>query len=370
MCSVPAVFTPPLPTHGPLIAYDEFVEGPAPTGSYRGNRGLAIYLDQDGVAFFGLNHFVRIDLDGHFVSRSPIPLTTYGESSMWPVGVVQHPAGYAAVLGEPNAPQGWFCLIAHDTWPDVGSCAAVPHTTVVLAWDDTAFQLFSYGSVATYDATGTWVEDRAFPQSTAYEWPRAAWYLGNNVVFDWYGFDSTECYTELLWVMPPSLDADAGTKLEPDPTDFRADWVLGVRTDTFAAFLARGPCFRKPDYAPLECQAVAPVATFLTVIGSDGQPQLLRHPLPIPDADQLTWDGENLVAVRAQGDQGAIFVYVFDLLGSTLRVARLGEAEYGFGFWKYPAHALLVALAPNDYIIIYNTVQENTFATRFQLVPL
>ena len=371
-CSSPTVQSA-TPTHRAVIAYDQLLEGPAPPGSYPGNSGWAMFLDHDGVAYFGRSYFVRIGLDGHVVASSSYPPQTVGDGSMAVCGVVQNPTGYGAVLcGDPNASQNRLCLMVADVWPDVATCATVPTPSGPLTWDGTAFQLFSRGKVTTYDATGTWVEDRPFPDLTVDAWPRTAWYLGDNVVFDWYGPDSAQCNTELVSVVPGSLDADAGAKYEPVPTDFSAKWLRGVAADTFAAFLAMGACVYRPDYAPTECHDVFPYigATFLTVIGPDGQPQLLRQPVPIPDANQLTWDGENLVAIRHERDEGSICVWVFDVQGTMVRVACLVASDDLLGEQRCASDALLVAVVPNDYIVVYNTAQCSTFVTRFQLVPL
>jgi hypothetical protein len=372
LCSIPRLSSYPAVTHRAAVAYDELLAGAASVGSYPGNDGVGIFLDQAGVAFFGMNSLFRVSREGHLMSTSPIPLASGGESSMGMPVVVEYPDGYAAILGEALPAPRRFCRIAGDSWPSPDSCPEIPNTTYAIAWDGSAFQLFSRGKVATYDATGAWVMDRPFPQQTDDEWPRAAWFLGDNVLFDWYGLGGQDCYTENLWVLPRSLDVASGTKYDAEAADFLPDWVRGVGTETFAAFLALGPCFTKPSFSPSACSDMDPYwpGAFLTVIGVDGQPEVLRQSLPIATADQLAWDGENLVAIRAQGDEGTLHLYVISRQGTMVGVSNLGPSELGFGSWKYPSHALVVAVAPNDYIVIYNTAQLDTYAARFQLVPL
>jgi hypothetical protein len=76
------------------------------------------------------------------------------------------------------------------------------------------------------------------------------------------------------------------------------------------------------------------------------------------------------VAIRHERDEGSICVWVIDVQGTMVRVACLVASDDLLGEQRCASDALLVAVAPNDYIVVYNTAQCSTFVTRFQLVPL
>jgi hypothetical protein len=135
-------------------------------------------------------------------------------------------------------------------------------------------------------------------------------------------------------------------------------------------FLTLAPCWSH-KFSPAVCSPeLGTFASFLTVIGADGTPAVLHQPVPIPAADQLVWDGEHFVALAFDQNQMFFFLSVFDRTGTLVRVAAVGP-ELATPSYKRLFHAKMVAVAPNDYIMVYSAVDLSaTFTTRFSLVPL
>lgn len=75
--------------------------------------------------------------------------------------------------------------------------------------------------------------------------------------------------------------------------------------------------------------------------------------------------------MAGQRVESFLAVYVFDLQGTMLRTARVGQ-ELGFiPGGKALGITRLVAVAPDDYIMLYSRLDNGElWVARFQLVPL
>ncbi|HEY3354412.1 MAG TPA: hypothetical protein VGQ83_14265 [Polyangia bacterium] len=383
VCSTPRVTAAPPPTHRALVAYDELVAGPDPTLLAGGfNEPVALFLDDQGVAFFGTNELLRLDLEGRLTTSSRNPRRPYDDAPVGVGNVVRASTGYGAIITY-VAQDGLsydtrFCLVTDDTWPALGACPQVPMVggnLPVVAWDGRAFQVFGTSGVSTFDDHGAWVADHPFPAAVGNAPVLAAEFVGDKVMLEWFERDSKACFSDTVWVLPRSLDLGAVQKFDLTPSDFVvSNSQRTTAAGSSAAVLVYGVCFtRWPTPEVCYSQPQWP-ASFLTVVGPDGEPSLLRQPVPIRPAnqglaDQLTWDGEHLVAVRAT--ELFLEVYVLDLQGSMVRVALVGP-ELGLSApRKHLGSARLVAVAPNDYIVGYGVMDSmETWIARFQLIPL
>jgi hypothetical protein len=382
-CSAPRCVTDPPATHRAVVAYNELVAGADPELTPFGiDAPFALFVDSAGVASLGANYSRRLDFDGNLVSSSRGP-RRHSYPTTAPLEMlstaVQYPGGYAVIVQEyvGSVPILYLCRIVDDTWPDLASCAVLDiflGWTPVLAWNGAAFEVFTNKGVSLFDADGVPLGSYAFtPAPTNDEGPTGALHVGEKLVLDWYGSGSMPCNSDVLYVLPATYDFSLVEKLDLEPSDFvNKRLPLNALAGPAGAFLSSGECVDPhPLYPGNRCNGRVPAwpSAFLSIVGADGQPSVLRQSVPAPMAEQLIWDGSILVAGYAAYNYQ--LMHLMGLDGSLLGVAWVGP-ELGISIEsRILGISRMVAVAPNDYIMTY-TLRDTgeLWVARFSLVPL
>jgi hypothetical protein len=362
------------PTHTVVLTYDKRLDfDPSISG---GDVPGAVFVDQDGVAVFGMHNVLRVTLDGSFVSRTPNP-------DNYCYMFAQSPQNYGATCGPATGRQ--LCIIDHHG-QTVGCPRTDPGNTQIgeLAWDGAAYSLlyaspgWDYYSLISYDPAGAFVAERSvvLPPQT---WGAPPAFVGDMLQF-MAGMprEGTSCITQGLVVFTDGLDEAARRIWDLLPDDFVAETNGVMATSGHRTLLVyNGICAqRRPEDPPGRpgCEnkyiwpPEPPTVSLYTLVGEDGVPlEPLRRQFPVLLTNAwVGWDGAYFV-VLSFGYGGAAHptLHAIDEDG-TIQVLNTPLPLTG-----QPEDAAMAAVAENDYIVAYRLWDTGeTWIARFSLAPL
>ncbi|HEY3355341.1 MAG TPA: hypothetical protein VGQ83_18980 [Polyangia bacterium] len=369
-CSLGPSPQPPAPTHRAQVAYDNFVY------CEHGFGLQGAFIDANGLAIFGEKGRLRVSLDGALLSHHSNPVGPYMDVSILPYWVVSAGDRYGVIAEKyiPTGSQRYFCVITDEGFPDVDQDCddlGVNGTWAPeLAWDGESF--FVFGSVnqntryvRRYDRNGQFIDQREFagryleklnpvmlPQTVVMtrELPRT-------------DPGHAGCTTTRLNTWPLTFDPAGSQTWELLPDDFKQDLPAKVAGNgNRAAVLNSGICFQ--HFPPYPADDICnqnwppdpPWVYYLTIVDAQGDPLLLRERIATYGI-QVLWDGTQflLVSYDAQSSVGSAVVLSLDAFDQDGSFTMWGAKP--LLTYSYSPHRLewaqVVAVAPNDYIIVY-----------------
>ncbi|MBI5481984.1 MAG: hypothetical protein HY906_24225 [Deltaproteobacteria bacterium] len=374
----------PAPSHSALVAYDLQLQW---NPSLQANSPTELFVDADGVAVFGSDHFIRATLDGDFVHDTEYPPRPEDGQRLDLRRVVARDGGYAATIAYYNSsgiPDERFCLVGQDGTIDLADCTPVAFPRWLL-WDGAKFWLYGVGDQSTTYLA--WL-DSAGQATATYRFPNTVLgvanvhLLGDNVVACSDRPRENTCPTWFIDTYPRTIDMTQQVQTELMPADFKFDGLIATASSgQRAVWVYQGKCWQRPFWDPPGqpgCTSNWPpdpvYAAFRTIVDEAGQPVVLDERYPGVGL-QMVWDGTQFVDVGSdwQSGMGTAIVpvlYAFDEDGITTVSHARPNLHYA-----YPPHRLgswrLAVIAPNEYVVVYNMTDSNyTYIARFRVVPL
>ena len=311
----------------------------------------------------------RADLDAVLLSQVPYPNNERAddERRAFPLSLVQGEGGFGGIFEFSSGSDNRFCYIASDGASDGNACTPGLQGSSTLTWDGSRYRATTTRSIPDDVLTiHTFAVDGA-PEGTkditdTPENPIAAFVeaAGSSVLIVYQAYPP-------LWLDVFNSEMErqlAGPAALLPPTHKPNTPTHTASSNTHAAVLLQGKCAAAPipSNEPM---------TFLTVVEQEGTQRLPVTPVPLsPAVASLLWDGQRYVLLHG-GEP--LEVSWFDADGTWLTNRVRLPLDY-----DNPGHELLssrvdmAAVAPNDYVVVYDMSQPwglETYIARFSLVP-